>query len=142
LISEKSDMASTWTAFGLLYDAGVPPYECAKIVKRAGRRVKSQEAWSSLESNFLAGLGISEAVDKSLFPPYIVSALKAADSSGSSIPEEVKGITVMLEEDVTLLTERFQMVADLWIKLLLAGCVFLAAQVTILPYLRMVISNA
>lgn len=142
LISEKSDMASTWTAFGLLYDAGVPPYECSRIVKGSARRHSSTEAWASLEKNFLSGMGIAEAVGRSALPPYIVSALKAADSSGASIPDEIKGITTTLEEDVSLLTERFQVVADLWIKIILSLCIFFAAQVTILPYLRMVMSNA
>lgn len=142
LISEKSDMSSTWTAFGLLYDAGVPPYECAKIVKTSARRDKSRLSWGALERNFLAGMRIAEAVEKGGFPPYIVSAIKAAESSGSSIPEEIRGICLTLEEDVSLLTERFKMTADIWIKILLAVCIFMAAQVTILPYLRLVITSA
>lgn len=142
LISEKSDMSSTWTAFGLLYDAGVPPYECARIVKTAARREKSRLSWGTLERSFLAGMRIAEAVAKSGFPPYIVSAIKAAESSGSSIPDEIRGICLTLEEDVSLLTERFKMVADIWIKILLAVCIFGAAQVTILPYMRLVITNA
>ena len=142
MISEKSDMSSTWTAFGLLYDAGVPPYECARIVKSAARRVKSSLAWAALEKNFLSGMPISAAVERSEFPPYIVAAIKAADSSGSSIPDEIKGICLTLEEDVFLLTEKFKMIADIWIKITLALCIFAAAQVTILPYLRMVITSA
>lgn len=142
LISEKSDMSSTWTAFGLLYDAGVPPYECARIVKSAAHRVKSTKSWGRLEKNFLNGMPLSAAVDKAEFPSYISAAIKAAESSGASIPDEIKGICTTLEEDVFLLTEKFKMIADLWIKIALAVCIFAAAQVTILPYLRMVIQSA
>lgn len=142
LIAEKSDMASTWTAFGLLYDAGVPPYECARIVKSASRRMTGRTAWTQLERNFLAGMPVSLAIDKSDFPPYMVAAIKAADSSGASIPDEIRGICLALEEDVVLLTEKFKMVADIWIKITLAFCIFAAAQVTILPYLRLVITAA
>lgn len=142
LISEKSDMSTTWTAFGLLYDTGVPPYECARIVKTASRREKSQEAWLGLEKNFLSGHSISDAVEKAKFPSYIISAIKAAESSGSSIPEEIRGICLILEEDVSLLTERFKVFADLVIKLVLALAIFAAALVTILPYMRLVITNA
>ena len=142
LISEKSDMSSTWTAFGLLYDAGVPPYECAHIVRAAAQRESSKNQWRQLERNFLDGNTISNAVETAAFPNYIISAIKASESSGSSLPEEIRGFCLTLEEDVSILTERFKMVADIWIKITLATAIFMAAQVTILPYLRLLITNA
>lgn len=137
LINEKSDMASTWTAFALLYDAGVPPYECSRIVRPSAAREATREMWRLLEKAFLSGLPVGQAVERAGFPLYIVSAIKAADSSGSSLPEEIQGMAKNLEEDVTVLTKRFQAQAELWSKIAVACALFVAAKMTILPFMKM-----
>lgn len=137
MINEKSDMSSTWTAFALLYDAGVPPYECARIVRPSSAREATKEMWRLLEKAFLSGLPVGHAVERAGFPSYIVSAIKAADSSGSSLPDEIQGMGKNLEEDVTVLTKRFQAQAELWSKVAVALVLFLAAKLTILPFMKM-----
>lgn len=137
MINEKSDMASTWTAFALLYDAGIPPYECAAVVRPSSARESSREMWRQLEKAFLAGHTVGAAVEKAEFPAYIVSGIKAADSSGAPLPEEIQGIAKNLEEDVTVLTKRFQAQAELWSKVAVAAVLFLAAKMTILPFMKM-----
>lgn len=137
LINEKSDMASTWTAFSLLYDAGVPPYECARVVRPSSVRESTKEMWRILEKAFLSGVPVGLAVEKASFPQYIISAIKAADSSGASIPEEIQGMAKNLEEDVTVLTVRFQAQAELWSKVAVGLVLFGAAKLTILPFMKM-----
>ncbi len=137
MINEKSDMASTWTAFSLLYDAGVPPYECARVVRPSAVREATKEMWRLLERAFLAGLPVDKAVERAGFPQYIVSAIKAAESAGSSLPEEIQGMSKNLEEDVTVLTKRFQAQAELWSKVAVALVLFGAAKITILPFMKM-----
>lgn len=136
-INEKSDMASTWTAFSLLYDAGVPPYECARVVRPSSAREATKEMWRLLEKAFLSGHPVGQAVERSGFPSYIVSAIKAADSSGSSLPDEIQGMAKNLEEDVSVLTRKFQAQAELWSKVAVMIVIFLAAQMTILPFMKM-----
>lgn len=137
MINEKSDMSSTWTAFALLYDAGIPPYECAAVVRPSSARESSREMWLQLEKAFLAGLTVGAAVEKAAFPDYIVAGIKAADSSGAPLPEEIQGLTKNLEEDVTVLTKRFQAQAELWSKVAVAAVLFVAAKMTILPFMKM-----
>lgn len=136
LINEKSDMASTWTAFALLYDAGVSPDECARIVRPSSARSATKEMWRALEKSFLGGLPVGQSVERAAFPQYIVSAVKAADSSGASLPEELQGMAKNLEEDVTVLTRRFQAQAELWSRVAVALVLFGAAKTTILPFMK------
>lgn len=137
MINEKSDMASTWTAFSLLYDAGIPPYECASIVRPSSSREATKDMWQRLEKAFLAGNSIGAAVEKSGFPLYIVSGIRAADSSGSPLPDEIRGIVSNLEEDVAVLTKSFQAQAELWSKVAVGVVLFMAAKMTILPFMKM-----
>ncbi len=137
MINEKSDMSSTWTAFAMLYDAGIPPYECAAVVRPSSAREANREMWRQLEKAFLAGHTVGAAVEKAGFPKYIVAGIKAAESSGAPLPEEIQGIAKNLEEDVTVLTKRFQAQAELWSKVAVGIVLFVAAKMTILPFMKM-----
>lgn len=132
-ISEKSDMASTWTAFGMLYDAGVSPFEAANTVKPSAARYQTKISFSLLNKALLKGNTVSESVRRSDFPTYIITSIKAAESSGFPLPDEIRAMCERLQDDVGQLTTRFQKKMELWSLILLASMVMLFFSATIGP---------
>lgn len=135
-ISEKSDMAATWTTFGMLYEAGVTPFEAAKTVRPSANRESTRPMFSRLEKEFYAGNGIGESTRRSDFPPYIITGMKAAESSGFPLPDEIRGMCERLHQDVDILTSRFQKTMELWSALALGLMVVAFFASTIGPLMR------
>jgi type II secretory pathway component PulF len=107
-IAEKSDMSATWSAFGLLYEAGITPFEAARTVAPSASRPQTKLMFKGLEKAFFAGLSLSESVKKSEFPDYIINAITAAESSGFPIPDEIKAMCHMINDEVDIYVRKFQ----------------------------------
>lgn len=135
-ISEKSDMAGTWTTFGMLYEAGVTPFEAAKTVRPSANREGTKVMFNRLEKSFYAGHSIGESSRRSDFPPYIITSMKAAESSGFPLPDEIRGMCERLHQDVDILTSRFQKIMELWSAIALGVMIIAFFASTIGPLMR------
>ncbi|MCX7099977.1 MAG: type II secretion system F family protein [Methylobacter sp.] len=135
-ISEKSDMAGTWTTFGMLYEAGVTPFEAAKTVRPSANREGTKVMFNRLEKSFYAGHSIGESSRRSDFPPYIITSMKAAESSGFPLPDEIRGMCERLHQDVDILTSRFQKTMELWSAIALGVMIIAFFASTIGPLMR------
>lgn len=140
-ISEKSDMASSWTAFAMLYEAGVTPFEAARTVKPSAKRVHTQRMFGLLDKSFLSGYMVDEAVRRSEFPEYIVTSMKAAASAGSPLPDEIKAMCQRLQSDVELMTTRFQKKMEFWSLVLLGVMAMVFFSATIGPLMKFGFQN-
>lgn len=107
-IAEKSDMAATWSAFGLLYEAGITPFEAARTVAPSAARPATKLMFKKLEKAFFSGNSLSESVKKSEFPDYIINSIVAAESSGFPIPSEIKSMCNMVNDEVEIYVRKFQ----------------------------------
>ena len=99
-MTEKSDHGTCWTAFAMLYQAGIPPYECATVVSSAARRRDTHEAFSRFARLLTAGQTVSMSVTRSSFPDFVTSGVSAAEESGGSLSTALQEFTRELAEDV------------------------------------------
>jgi len=134
-MSEKSDHGACWTAFAMLYQAGIPPYECATVVSSAARRPDTHEAFTRFARLLTAGQTVSMSVTRSSFPDFVVSGVSAAEESGGSLASALQEFTRELVEDVedatTLVQGNMQVVS-----VLLGGVMLLLfAYLTLFPIL-------
>lgn len=107
-IAEKSDMTATWSAFGLLYEAGITPFEAARTVAPSAARPATKEMFKKLEKSFFLGHSLSDSVKRSEFPDYIINSIQAAESSGFPIPSEIKAMCIMINDEVEIYVRKFQ----------------------------------
>jgi len=106
-LSLKSDHATLWNSFALLYDAAVPAKEAAAIVGDSARREDSRAAFLKMGKLIESGRTLEEAAAGSGFPGFIVSGIASSASAG----DMVSGLNDMvrnLEEDVRVLTSMLQ----------------------------------
>jgi len=104
-LSERIDQTACWTSYGMLYDAGVPSSDAAKIVAESAQREDTQDYFIRLNKMLLTGMSESEAVRKSGFPSYIKDGITAAQEGDASLPEGINRMTSDLDEDVTVIME-------------------------------------
>lgn len=139
-LSLKSDHATLWNSFALLYDAAVPAKEAASIVGDSAKREDSRAAFLKMGRHIESGRSLEEASASSGFPPFIVSGVASAASGG----DMVAGLADMvrnLEEDVTVLTSVLQENAKI-VSILAMGCgILLVFVMTYYPMLASVMSN-
>lgn len=117
LISEKSDMSSAWSAFSLLYEAGISPFEAAKTVAPSANRPDTKLMFKKLEKAFFTGHSITESVKKAGFPDYIINSIQAAESSGFPIPQELQAMCNLINDEVEIYVRRFQETMEITSKL-------------------------
>ena len=135
-ISEKSDMAATWMAFGMLYEAGVTPFEAARTVRPSAKREQTKAMFHQLERSFYAGRSTGDATQRAGFPDYIVRSIRAAESSGFQLPDEIRSMTERLWMDVEILTTNFQEKMRFYTQVILALMIIAFANATIAPLMR------
>lgn len=104
-LSERIDQTACWTSYGMLYDAGVPSSEAAKIVAESAQREDTQDYFIRMNKLLLTGMSESEAVRRSGFPNYIKDGIAAAQEGDASLPEGINRMTSDLDEDVTVIME-------------------------------------
>lgn len=105
-ISVKSDLSNMWTAFAQLWDAGVTPEECAKLVIDSSERKDTKEAFGKLKKGLSSGKNISDATSKSGFIPVVTKGIRAADEGAAlSFPEGVLSMAEELSADVIAMVE-------------------------------------
>lgn len=100
-MSEKSDHGACWTAFAMLYQAGIPPTECATVVAGAARREDTRESFTLLARLLMAGQTMSMSVTRAGFPDFAVAGVIAAEESGGSMAQALQEFTRELALDVS-----------------------------------------
>ena len=134
-LSEKSDQAACWTGFGLLYGAGIPPYECSTLVSGAGKRHDTRMGFDRLSRLLSAGHGIGLAVSRSGFPDFVSAGVVAAEESGGSLATGLTDFARELAEDVEELTDLVREYVQIG-STLIGGVLFLFfAYLTLFPIL-------
>ncbi len=134
-MSEKSDHGTCWTAFAMLYQAGIPPYECATVVASAARRPDTHESFAHFARLLTAGQTVSMSVTRSAFPDFVTSGVAAAEESGGSLSVALQEFTRELAEEVEEATARVQ--SNMQVVSILLGSVMLLvfAYLTLFPIL-------
>jgi type II secretory pathway component PulF len=101
-ISERGDQASLWLKYGLMFSSAMNLQEASLLVAESAKRDDSREAFYNLESYLSSGYSIAKAVEMSGFPPYVISAIKAGESS-EGLGDAMKSLSIELFEDVDML---------------------------------------
>lgn len=139
-LSLKSDHAALWNSFSLLYDAAVPAREAAAIVSGAAVRKDSKIAFQKLAKYVESGRSLEDATAAAGFPPFIVSGVSAAASSGDMV-SGLSDLTRNLEEDVRMLTTVLQDNAKVASILVMGVGVLIVFVFTYYPMIASVMSN-
>lgn len=116
-ISERSDMAALWGSYALLYDAGEPVAQAARLVAQAARREDVRDAFLALGANLDAGRTLAEAVTLSGFPGYVVAAVGQATNQRGGTAEALMRFARERAIDVDTLVDVLQVKVDLVLKL-------------------------
>lgn len=139
-LAMKSDHASLWNSFALLYDAAVPAKEAAAIVGDSAKRPDSRDAFLKMGKYIEAGRSLEEAVHAAEFPKFVVSGVASA-ASGGDIVAGLGDMVRNLEEDVSVLTNVLQENAKIF-SVIAMGCgILLVFIMTYYPMLASVMSN-
>lgn len=139
-LSVKSDHASLWNSFSLLYDAAVPAREAAAVVGESAKREDSKLAFKRLAKMVQAGRSIEDSVASAGFPRFVVAGVASAASGGNMV-EGLSDMSKNLEEDVQVLTEVLQENAKIFSILAMGGGVLIVFIFTYYPMLASVMSN-
>lgn len=104
-LAEKSDHASIWSVYGLMYNAGIPPQDVCDVLRPTARLPKTADALKRMSRRLAAGSDDRDAIESAGFPRFVVSGYRAAKDSGS-VAEGLKSFTLMMNEDITMLTQQ------------------------------------
>lgn len=140
MIAIKADMSTAWLGFALLFDASVPPAECARIIREACLRTDSQAAFGLLERYIHAGMYLEDAVSRAEFPHFIIDGVKAAATGGQTV-QGLRDMTADLAEDLAMLTTQLKDTLQIASLGLMGGAVFLFFFITYYPMLSITLSN-
>lgn len=134
-MSERADQGTCWTAFAMLYQAGIPPFECAKVVAGAARRSDTSLAFLRFGDLLTSGQTISVSVARASFPGFVMDGVSAAEESGGSLAASLQEFTRELAEDVEEATLGVQANMQV-ISILLGGTMLIVfAYLTLFPIL-------
>lgn len=136
-ISERSDMAALWGSFALLYRAGEPVDQAARLVAQAARRQDVRDAFQALSVNLGAGRPLAEAVGRAGFPRYVIAAVGQAANQHGGTAEALMRFARERAIDVDVLVEILQVKVDLALKLAMG---LLIAGIYAAAYLPMIIA--
>lgn len=136
----KSDQATLWNSFYLLYESTVPAKEAARIVADSARRKDSREAFMKLSRYIEGGRSLEDAVSAAGFPSFVVAGVASAASSGD-FTNGLKDLVSNLEEDVELLTSMLQENAKIVSILGMGAGILLVFILTYYPMLASVMGN-
>lgn len=140
LLSMKSDHATLWNSFSLLYDAAVPAKEAASIVGDSARREDSKMAFLKMGRLIESGRTLDEAAANAGFPAFVVSGV-ASSASGGDMVSGLNDMVRNLEEDVRVLTGILQENAKIVSVLGMGAGILLVFVMTYYPMLASVMSN-
>lgn len=140
-LSLKTDHATTWNSFYLLYAAAVPAKECAQIVADAAFREDTKKSFTKMARYLETGLNLTEAAEQADFPKFVIYGLRAAESS-SRLGEGLRDMVGNLQEDADNLTEKVQETAKLASIFLMGGGLIIMFLLTYFPMMSSVLSNA
>ncbi len=99
----KSEHASIWSVYGLMYSAGIPAQDICAVLRPAAQLPSTERSLSRMGKRLAAGGDDRDAVESAGFPKFVVSGYRAARDSGS-LAEGLQSFTVMLGEDIEMLT--------------------------------------
>jgi type II secretory pathway component PulF len=139
-LSVKSDHATLWNSFALLYDAAIPVRDACLILADAAARKDSHNSFKRLSKRVDAGQPIEEAIQGCGFPKFVIAGVRSAASSGDLVAG-LQDLVRNLEEDVIsateLLKEKVKIASIIFVAL---GIVFTAA-VSYFPVAGTVLGN-
>ncbi len=101
----KSEHASVWSVYGLMYDAAIPPAEICRTLIPAVKYQETSESLERLSRSLLAGVDDVRAVERAEFPPFVIGAYKAAKQSGN-LTQSLRQTLGIWQEDIQQSTER------------------------------------
>lgn len=106
-ISIKSDHASLWSGYVLLYSAGISPMETAGILSMAAARDDSKMQFKRFEQLLQGGNPPDQAVDRALMPRFVVDGMKAAAAS-NQVEATLGDMVNDLAQDVDVMTDKLK----------------------------------
>lgn len=139
-LSTKSDHATLWNSFCLLYDAAVPAKEAAVIVGESAKREDSRAAFLKMGRYIEAGRTLEEAVAAAGFPQFVISGVTSA-ASGGDVVAGLRDMVRNFEEDVNILTGLVQENAKVVSILSMGAGILLVFMMTYYPMFASVMSN-
>ncbi len=102
---ESGELASLWSGFATLYDAGVQVEEACRLLQAAATRPAVQRWFGGLGRELRGGWPLTQAVVRAGFPTRVVRAVQAADSGGDLVAG-LRQLAQGLAEDVEQLGVR------------------------------------
>lgn len=139
-LSLKSDHATLWNSFSLLYDAAVPVRVACSLLADAATREDSRRSFLRLAKRIDAGLPVEEAVQGCQFPQFIVAGVRSA-ASGGDLSAGLQDLVRNLEEDVTTATEVLKEKVKLASIVFVAIGILFTAAVSYFPVAGTVLGN-
>ncbi len=104
-LTEKSEHASLWSVFGLMYGAGIPSQDICETLRPACKMERNKVSLRRMARHLASGADDGDAVASSGFPRFVVSGYRAAKDSGA-ISEGLASFAELLNEDIQILTEK------------------------------------
>jgi type II secretory pathway component PulF len=106
-LSIKSEHAQIWTVYGLMYGANINPVEICTTLRPACKLSETSESLNVMGRRISAGASEVSAVEAASFPRFVVAGYKSA-KEGGNLPEGLRTFTEMLNEDVSLLSDKLK----------------------------------
>ena len=106
-LTTKSEHASLWSVYGLMYAAGIAPQDICNVLREAVRIPETAQCLRQMSRRMAAGGDDRDAVQSAGFPRFVVAGYRAARDSGS-LSEGLVTFTDMLNEDIVQLTAQVQ----------------------------------
>jgi len=118
----KTEHASLWSVYGLMYAAGIPGQDICTVLRPAAQMQQTSEALLRMSKRLAAGSDDRDALQSAGFPSFVVSGYRAARDSGS-LADGLKSFTSMLNEDIEMLTTQTKAWLQLVSIFLMSGAV-------------------
>lgn len=106
-LSVKSEHSQIWTVYGLMYGANINPVEICTTLRPACKNPQTADSLGVMARRIAAGASEVSAVEAASFPRFVVAGYKSA-KEGGNLPEGLRVFSEMLNEDVTLLSEKLK----------------------------------
>jgi type IV pilus assembly protein PilC len=139
-LSLKSDHATLWNSFSLLYDAAIPVRDACRIIADAANREDSQRSFLRLAKRVDAGLQLEDAIQGCQFPQFVVAGVRSS-ASGGDLSAGLQDLVRNLEEDVNSATEVLKEKVKLGSIIFVAIGILLTAAVSYFPVAGTVLGN-
>lgn len=131
-LSLKTEHASIWSVYGLMYAAAIPPNEICDVLRPTAKLPQTSESLRRMGKHIYGGGDDARAVELAAFPSFVVSGYRAAKESGS-VPQGLASFVAMLNEDIDLLTEKTKQWMNLFSIILMALLVLAVFYIVYFP---------